>query len=191
MGLILGGIPLILKIAASGEKLKKVRLSPFLLGFALIAALFVVEKSGAFETGAVQTADFAFTLRIAFYAFTAAIAMVMPGISGAFVLVAFGVYEMFMNGLKALDFTIIAPAAAGILFGIVVGAKMILFLLKKFKSVVYGAITGMVAGSALPLFPEGAGLNAATLAGIPCFAAGMAAGLFLGKKNGGEHNLQK
>jgi len=181
MGLIFGGLPLIFNIATSEQRFKPICAIPFILGLALVVGLFLIEKSGAFENDITQTVDLGFALRIVIYMFIAAIAMVMPGISGALVLVAFGVYGTLIEAVKTIDLTVLAPATIGAIIGIVVGARLVLFLLKRFKLMVYSAIIGMVIGSAAPVFPQGAGLNAATLIGVFCFAAGFMAAFLLGK----------
>ena len=183
MGLILGGVPLIVKIATKEEKFKASCVLPFILGLALVVSLFALEKFNAFESGAAQAVGYIYYIKIALFAFVAAVAMVMPGISGAFVLVAFGVYNVFIEALKSLDFSILIPAVIGIAIGIVAGARLILFLLKRYKLIVYSVIIGMVIGSAAPLFPGGLGLNAATFAGVLCLALGGAISLILGKRD--------
>ena len=182
MGLILGGIPLIARIATEEEKFKPACILPFLLGIVLVVSLFGAEKLGVFGADAVQSVDFLFLLKTMLYSFLAAIAMVMPGISGAFVLVAFGVYDMFMEALKGLDLSVLIPALIGIAMGIIAGAKLILLLIKKFKLTVYSAILGMVIGSAAPLFPSDLGLNFVTLTGIACLILGGCAAILLGKR---------
>lgn len=181
MGLILGGIPLIKKIAFEEHKFKPVCIVPFILGLGLVTSLFFIERFGVFGTGEVDAAGFMFFVRIMLYSFVAAIAMVMPGISGAFMLVAFGVYDIFMEALKGLDFVALLPAAIGVALGIFAGAKLVLFLIKKFKLIVYCVIMGMVIGSMVPLFPGGFGLNTATLAGIGCLVLGGGITLMLAK----------
>ena len=181
MGLILGGIPLIAKTATEEEKFKPVCLLPFVLGFALVLALFLAERSGAFGTGALQSYDLMFSVKIVLYSILAAVAMVMPGISGAFVLVAFGVYDLFMEAIKGLDLMVLVPAVVGVLVGIVAGAKLVLLVLKKARLIVYSAILGMVIGSVAPLLPDGLGLNAGTLAGAACLALGAAVAYFMGR----------
>ena len=173
MGLILGGLPHIVQIATEEEKLRPMCALPFALGFALIVALFLFEKSYAFEMSALQETDFTFAVKIVLYSFVAAVAMVMPGISGAFVLVAFGVYDVFLGALSSLDFSVLIPATIGVLLGIVAGAKLILLTLKRYKLIVYSAILGIIIASVIPLFPAGIGLNAETLAGIVCFVLGI------------------
>jgi len=181
MGLILGGIPLMAKIATEEEKFRPVCLLPFALGAALVASLFLAERSGALETGALQAHGLMFSVRIAAYSMLAAVAMVMPGISGAFVLVAFGVYDLFMEAIKGLDLAVLAPAVAGVLVGIVAGAKLVLLVLKKARLIVYSAILGMVIGSVAPLMPPGLGLNMGTLTGALCLALGAAVAYIMGK----------
>ena len=186
MGLIVGGIPLIVNIATKEEKFKPVCILPFILGLAVVISLFFFEKFGVFGTGAAQSIDFLFYVKIICYSFVAAIAMVMPGISGAFVLVAFGVYDMFMGAIKGLDFTVLVPAIIGIALGIVAGAKLILMLLKKYKLIVYSAILGMLLGSVVPLFPDGFGFNISTFTGIVCLALGAGVAFVLGKKESSD-----
>jgi len=182
MGLVLGGLPLIIKIASSEEKVKPICLLPFIVGVIIVVSLVLFEKLNVFEAETVQSVGFMFSLRIVFYSFIAAVAMVMPGISGAFVLVAFGVYDMYMTALKEMDFTVLGPAIIGVLFGIVIGAKLILLILKKFKLIVYSAIIGMVIGSVVPLLPNGFGLNIETFTGLICLALGGGAAYIMGKK---------
>jgi putative membrane protein len=184
MGLIIGGIPLITKIASEKEKFRLSCLLPLVLGMALVISLFIMENMGVFGGGDLQTFDLIFFAKIIVYSFIAAIAMVMPGISGAFVLVAFGVYDMFMGAIKVVDLTLLIPATIGMIFGIVFGAKMVLLLLKKYQLITYTAILGMVIGSALPLFPEGFGMNIETFSGIVFMILGGALSMILGKKEG-------
>ena len=178
----MGGVPLIKRIATEKEKLKPVCILPFALGLFLVVGLYVVERLGIAGMNAAGGSNFSFFAIIIICSFFAAVAMVMPGISGAFVLVAFGVYDMFMEALKNLDMVLIVPAVIGILAGIIVGAKLILLVLKKYTLLAYSAIMGMVVGSVLPLIPGGLGLNVATFTGIVCLALGAWIALVLGKR---------
>jgi len=182
MGLILGGIPLIYKLATQDEKVKPICILPFLIGLSLVVTLFVMKNLGMFGTDVNQEQNFIFIIRIIIYSFFAALAMIMPGISGAFVLVAFGVYDLFMAALKGFEFPVLIPAGIGVVLGIVVGAKLVLLVINKFKLMVYSAIMGMVVGSIAPLFPSGIGLNLATPIGIVCLAIGGWITLTLGKR---------
>ena len=186
LGLIFGGLPLILRLATEEEKLKPLCLIPFLAGLGFIIGLFVLERAGIFGGADSQTFDFVYVLRMLLSSFLAAVALVLPGISGAFVFVALGVYEQVTNALKELDFKVIIPVVIGAVLGLVLGSRMVLFLLGKNKLIVYSVIVGMVIGSLAPLFPEGFGMNLATLGGVLCFAVGFTAAVFLGKQGPAE-----
>lgn len=182
MGLIIGGIPLILRLAREDEKISAKCLFPFLLGLIIVLGFFFIDKFGLLAADAAETMSFATVARLVIGAFVAAIAMVVPGISGASILIAVGIYEPVMEAVKSFDFTILIPAGVGLLLGIVLGAKAIIFLLKKSKLLVYSAILGMVIGSAVPLFPDGFGLNIVTLIGFACLLAGAALSWVLGRQ---------
>jgi len=181
-GLILGGIPLIKNIATKDEKIKLSCLPAFLTGLALVVCLFLFERYGVFGDSASGVTNVVFYLRVTFSAIIAAIAMIIPGISGTFVLIAFGVYDMFIQAVRLMDMTVLLPAAAGILLGIVAGARLMLYILKKSQLIIYSAILGMVVGSIAPLFPGGLGLNITTLAGFVCLALGFFVAVNMGKK---------
>jgi len=182
IGVILGGIPLIIRLATEEEKLRPSCLLPFFLGLALVVSLFLLELFGVFSAGIAQDNYFVFFVKILVYFIVAGVAMVMPGVSGAFILVAFGVYDMCMEAIKGFDFMILLPSVIGAIIGIIVGAKLVLLLIRKYKLMVYSVITGMVVGSLAPLLPSGLALNMATVTGIICLLLGGLVAVFLGKR---------
>lgn len=113
--------------------------------------------------------------------FIAAIAMIIPGVSGSFVMMALGVYSTIIAAVKDLDFAIVIPCAIGAIIGLVVGARLITWLMKKYSLMVYSAILGLVAGSIYVIFPVGFGLNIATLTGAICLAVGAVVAYVVGK----------
>ncbi len=113
--------------------------------------------------------------------FVAAIAMIIPGVSGSFVMVTLGVYSTVIAAVKDLDFAIIIPCAIGAIIGLVAGARLITWLMKKYSLMVYSAILGLVAGSIYVILPAGFGLNLATLVGFVCLAVGAVIAFFVGK----------
>jgi len=179
LGLIMGGVPIVVKTATAEEKFKPLNLIPFVLGLALIIGLTFAptpEAAADGETGQI------FLPWIAFCGMVAAVAMVLPGISGAFVLLAFGVYDTFTGALRELDFAIIIPAIIGVLAGIVGGARLIRFLLKRYKLMVYSAIIGMVLGSIVPVLNQASpAFDVNTLIGFAFMLAGIFTVAALGK----------
>lgn len=114
--------------------------------------------------------------------FVAAIAMIIPGVSGSFVMVTLGTYAAVIGAIKELDLLTLVPVAVGAIAGIILGARLVTFLMKRFRLMTFSVILGLVAGSLFAVFPAGFGLNPATLIGLIAFAVGGAVSLLVGKK---------
>ena len=111
----------------------------------------------------------------------AAVAMIIPGVSGSFVMVLLGLYTTVIGAIKSLDFMILIPTAIGVFIGIVFGAKLISALMKRYSLLVYSAIMGLVIGSLYAVFPDGFGFNLETLAGAAALIVGGAIAVLVGK----------
>ena len=111
----------------------------------------------------------------------AAVAMIIPGVSGSFVMVLLGLYTTVIGAIKSLDFMILIPTAIGVFIGIVFGAKLISALMKRYSLLVYSAIMGLVIGSLYAVFPDGFGFNLETLAGVAVLIVGGAIAVLVGK----------
>lgn len=125
--------------------------------------------------------DVPFFLTMMAALFIAAIAMIIPGVSGSFVMLTLGVYTTVIGAVKDLDFAIIIPCAIGAIIGLVFGARLITWLMKKYSLMTYSAILGLVAGSIYVILPAGFGLNIATLVGFVCLAIGAFIAYIVGK----------
>lgn len=111
----------------------------------------------------------------------AAVAMIIPGVSGSFVMIVLGIYTTVIGAIKNMEILILIPVAIGVIVGVILGAKMISALMKRFSLLVYSAILGLVAGSLYAIYPVGFGLNAQTLIGIVVFVVGAGVSLLVGK----------
>lgn len=81
-------------------------------------------------------------------------AMILPGISGSFVLLLMGNYELIViKSIKDLNFTILIPFAAGCITGIIAFSHILSFILKKFRDETIGILTGFIAGSLIFIWP--------------------------------------
>ncbi len=94
--------------------------------------------------------------------FIAAVAMIIPGVSGSFVMMLLGVYSTVIGAVKDFDLMIIITCAIGAVLGIILGAKLISTLLKKYSLMVYSLIMGLVIGSVYAILPAGFGFNIET-----------------------------
>ena len=183
IGLILGGIPLIVKIGTSEKKVKPLCIVPFLISMAVVVVLSVLEKMDIFTMSAenVTCFDMIFSLKMVVCAAIAAVTMIIPGISGSFMMMLLGVYETIIGALNTLNFYVIIPFAIGALIGIIFGAKLISLLIKKNKLMVYSAITGMVIGSVYAILPDGFGFNLQTGYGFAFMLIGVLVSVLIEK----------
>ena len=179
MGLIVGSVPLIIRNATVKQSFTAVCAVPFVLALALVVGLSMLEQSGG-AAASQPEGLLAFVLYLV-AGFVAAVAMIIPGVSGSFIMVLFGTYEAVVGSLKSLDFAIIIPTAIGVIAGLVLGARLITFLLKKYRLMVFSAILGLVVGSLYAIFPVGFGLNVHTFIGAVTLAAGFAVSFLVGR----------
>ncbi len=185
IGLILGGIPLIIKLGTAEKKAKPLCLLPFVISMAIVIGLTVLEKLDIFTMTAenVTGFDVVFSLKMILSAAIAAVTMIIPGISGSFMMMLLGVYETIIGALNDWNFYVIIPFALGAIIGVIFGAKLISILIKKNKLMVYSAIMGMVVGSVYAILPEGFGFNLQTGYGFAFMLIGVLASILVEKLN--------
>lgn len=183
IGLILGGIPLIYRLGTAEKKPKPLCILPFVIAMAFVITLAVLEKLNIFSLTAetVEGFDLVFSLKMVGSAVLAAVTMIIPGISGSFVMMLLGVYETIIGALSSFNFYVIIPFAIGAVVGIVVGAKLISMLIAKNRLMVYSALMGLVIGSVYAILPEGFGFNLQTGYGFVFLIIGVIASLLFEK----------
>jgi putative membrane protein len=79
--------------------------------------------------------------------------MIVPGVSGSFILVLLGQYHVVIRILKTIDYVPIIFFMTGILIGIWVFAKIIDVLLKRYPKETFYFILGLVIASLFSIFP--------------------------------------
>lgn len=185
IGLILGGVPLIMKLGTSEKKITPLCAVPFLIAMAAVITLTVLEKQELFTLTAENVTGFdaVFSLKMFVCAAIAAVTMIIPGISGSFMMMLLGVYETVIGALNDWNFYIIIPFALGAVAGIIFGAKLISILIQKNKLMVYSAIMGMVIGSVYAILPDGFGFNLQTGYGFAFMLIGVLASVLIEKLN--------
>tara|TARA_B100000029_G_scaffold481563_1_gene530740 strand:- start:699 stop:1580 length:882 start_codon:yes stop_codon:yes gene_type:complete len=80
-------------------------------------------------------------------------AMVLPGISGSFILLLMGSYTLVLNALNELDIIIISVFLLGCLFGLFSITKLLNQLFKKQKHLAIATLTGFLIGSLNKIWP--------------------------------------
>ncbi len=93
-------------------------------------------------------------------------AMILPGVSGSFILILLGNYELIMiEGVSNLRFELLLPFAAGCGIGLLAFSYLLSYVLKKFKDVTISLLTGFILGSLVVIWPWQAPVYAKDAAG--------------------------
>lgn len=80
-------------------------------------------------------------------------AMILPGISGSFILLLMGLYEPVLGAVKALDLTIMGLFAVGAGVGLLVFSRILSWCLHHYKDVMFALLTGFMVGSLVKVWP--------------------------------------
>lgn len=80
-------------------------------------------------------------------------ALLLPGISGAFILVLLGQYQRVLEALAGFEFAVLLPLAAGMLVGLVGFSRLLAWMLRRWPTAVLGLLTGFLVGSLRKVWP--------------------------------------
>lgn len=80
-------------------------------------------------------------------------AMILPGISGSFILLVLGKYEYIINSALNLDLAVALPFALGCLVGISIASRVLGWLLDRFHDPMVAGLTGLLVGSLIRIWP--------------------------------------
>jgi putative membrane protein len=80
-------------------------------------------------------------------------AMILPGVSGSFLLLVLGVYEATLEAVRSLDVTYISVFALGAIVGLSLFARLLSWLLHHHPSSTMVVLVGLLAGSLRALWP--------------------------------------
>ncbi len=80
-------------------------------------------------------------------------AMILPGISGSFILLLIGMYTPVLGAVKSFDITIIALFLTGCVMGILSFSHVLSWLLKRFRDTTLMFLTGLMIGTLPKIWP--------------------------------------
>jgi putative membrane protein len=92
-------------------------------------------------------------LRVFASAAVAICAMILPGVSGAFLLHVMGIYTVTLNALREMDVAYVLTFVLGAMVGLGSFAKLLSWLLKHHSNATMAALVGLMAGSLRALWP--------------------------------------
>ncbi|WP_195571965.1 DUF368 domain-containing protein [Paenibacillus sp. 1001270B_150601_E10] len=181
IGLILGIIPYLYKTAGVKQNFGVLHYVLFVFATIAIALTGLLVPADAHSHVAVDL-TFMYGLGLFGAGALASMAMLLPGISGSFVLLLIGVYPVAIEALSTFNLPLIAIIGSGVIFGFVLSSKLIKHLLATHPSIMYAIIIGMVVGSLYVIFP---GLPSG-FAAIAISLLAMVLGLFCSLKLGSK-----
>ncbi|MFB4163596.1 DUF368 domain-containing protein [Alteribacillus sp. JSM 102045] len=151
MGLILGTIPLLLK-----EADYKYQFKPYHFVIVATAAVLII-LSGVYkgeENGeVVQSLTASDYVYLFFSGWLASSAMILPGVSGSFILLILGVYETIIHAVTSFQLPVIFTVGLGIIIGITIMSKFLHYLLRQHRTGTYAVMSGLLIGSLFVIFP--------------------------------------
>ncbi len=166
VGLILGGLPAILKKLKGGMP-RVGHIITALLFFALVVGTAIIGETEG------NAADLSFglvnVLKLLGTGIIASATMVIPGVSGSMVLMLMGFYQPILDAIKsfftslaAMDMDgiltglgILVPFGIGIVIGVFAIAKLVEIIFKKFPLYAYYAIIGLIVASPFAIYLMG------------------------------------
>ncbi|TMM53916.1 DUF368 domain-containing protein [Maribacter algarum] len=80
-------------------------------------------------------------------------AMVLPGISGSFILVLLGSYKTILDAVNEKDLKIVMTVGLGTIFGILSFARLLKWLFANYKDITLAVLTGFILGSLNKIWP--------------------------------------
>lgn len=80
-------------------------------------------------------------------------AMILPGISGAFILVLLGSYKTILDAVHEKDFAIIITVGLGAVFGLLSFARLLKWMFTHYKNLTLAILTGFILGSLNKIWP--------------------------------------
>ncbi len=190
IGIILGSIPMIIKRllvasknSAKGSEKKVVPVSAIVCGVVALGIMAIMTYANVAESGAPIQTELTPVLAVKLFIglACATIAMIIPGISGSFLMLVVGIYSTIIAAISDFNIPLLIPAVIGGVIGLLGGAKLVRFLMEKVPAQTYGAIMGLVLGSILVIFP-GFGGFATLVTSLLAAAVGFVVSFFAGRE---------
>lgn len=157
-GLIIGIVPYLLKISNYKTSFTTKHYMMVIAGIAILIVISLMNNSDK-HAGETLTLSTGLIIKYFIAGMCASSAMLLPGISGSFMLLVFGVYGTVMLAISEvvkLNFAglpILLAVGFGVLAGFIISSKIIQYFLTHHKLMTFALIIGFVVGSLFAVFP--------------------------------------
>lgn len=130
-----------------GKQIQKWNPPTFLLailGLAFGYSITIIPSASSNDTG---------FLFLFFVGALVSCAMILPGISGSYILLLMGAYSTVIKAITEKDYFIITVVGIGVVVGLLFFSRVLKWLLDKFKHRVMAVLTGIMLGSINKIWP--------------------------------------
>ncbi|AYV68604.1 DUF368 domain-containing protein [Niallia circulans] len=151
IGLIIGVIPLMLKEARPKKNFGSGHYIILTIAAIIIASMAFMHPVKSIEP--ITSLTVWSVLGLFLSGWLASMAMLLPGISGSFILLLLGVYSTAINALSTWNIPVIIVLGLGAIIGFIGSSKGIKYALSHFPHITYAIIIGLIIGSLFVVFP--------------------------------------
>ncbi|MCM3757439.1 DUF368 domain-containing protein [Sporosarcina aquimarina] len=150
MGLIIGILPFMAKQAKIKSTFKVWHFIVLLIVGVLLAMTAFITPA---DTSIITTLTPTNTVVLFLSGWAASTAMLLPGISGSFVLLLLGMYSTAIGALSDFNIPIIIVIGLGVVLGFIISSKIIHYLLNQHATLTFAIIIGLIVGSIFVIYP--------------------------------------
>ncbi|WP_404451177.1 DUF368 domain-containing protein [Virgibacillus necropolis] len=178
LGLIIGILPYLFHEADAKRTFEMKHYIVLLVGAVIVASMAFIQSG---EPGIIEDISTSTYILLFFSGVIASSAMILPGISGSFMLLIIGVYPTIISAISNLRLDIIAVTGVGIVIGILVMSKIINFFLQNYRYATFALIIGLVIGSIFVVYPGFPSSTSFVWLSVMTFAGGLLVAYILGR----------
>ncbi len=165
IGLTLGGVPLLLRMVRPAARADVI--GPAVAGLAAMAAMALLQPGGGPGSAGGPSYALSFTAGLA-----GAAAMVLPGVSGGYLLLLLGMYVPILDAIATAKdaagnrsveaflpaLHVIIPVGIGVVVGVAGISNLVRILLQRAERPTVGVLLGLLLGAVIGLWPFQAGV---------------------------------
>lgn len=148
IGLMMGTLPSVFR-QANRKGFRKIYILPCIISFVVTLVGIALEKVGINIIPDTNPGMMQYVI----YGAIIGAGTIIPGISASFVLMYIGAYQFVIEGVANIELMVLIPVGAGFIVSIVMFAKLISMLFKRFYGYTYYTVLGFVIGSIIAIFP--------------------------------------
>lgn len=153
IGLTIGGVPALWALV---RPIGARTIAFALVGLAAMLAIVFIQETGTGTSGGGTNSNW---LMLAIAGAAGAAAMVLPGVSGAYLLLLLGQYETVVTAIKDLArgdlgaLSTVIPVGIGVVVGIAGVSNLLRWLLHKYEKATLAVLLGLLLGAPAGLYP--------------------------------------